>query len=123
MSRRPISRREFVRRSAAGAALAVAAPTIISSSALGNDTVAAPSERLTLGFIGIGKQASGHLSHLTGKTETQTLAVCDIHALRRETAFNTVEKKYTEMERKKAPRWINMAISANCSAARTLMPW
>ena len=61
MSRRSISRRDFVRASAAGAALAVAAPTIIPSSALGNAQVAAPSEHITLGFIGIGKQASGHL--------------------------------------------------------------
>ncbi|HET6248657.1 MAG TPA: Gfo/Idh/MocA family oxidoreductase [Tepidisphaeraceae bacterium] len=102
MSRRTLSRRDFVRNSAAGAALAVAAPTIIPSSALGNEAVAAPSERLTLGFIGIGKQASGHLSHLTGKAETQTLAVCDIHKLRREAARQTVEKKYVELERKGA---------------------
>ena len=102
MSRSSITRRDFVRTTAAGAALAVAAPTIIPSSALGNDTVAAPSERITLGFIGIGKQASGHLGALTGRSDTQTLAVCDIHALRRRTAQETVEKKYADLERKGA---------------------
>jgi predicted dehydrogenase len=102
MSRRSISRRNFVRGTAAGAALAVAAPTIIPSSALGDDKVAAPSKRITLGFIGIGKQASGHLGALTGKTETQTLAVCDIHKLRRESAKETVDKKYKDLERKGA---------------------
>ncbi len=97
---RQVSRRNFVRGSAAGAALAVAAPTIISPFALGNDKVAAPSNRITLGFIGIGKQASGHLGALTGKSDTQTLAVCDIHKLRREAALQTVEKKYADLERK-----------------------
>jgi len=102
MSLRYPSRREFVRSASAGAALAVAAPTIISASALGNDTVAAPSERITLGFIGIGKQASGHLGYLTGRKDTQTLAVCDIHKLRREAAKETVDKKYVDLERKGA---------------------
>jgi predicted dehydrogenase len=102
MSRRYPSRREFIRSASAGAALAVAAPTIISASALGNDTVAAPSERITLGFIGIGKQASGHLGALTGRKDTQTLAVCDIHKLRREAAKEMVDKKYVELERKGA---------------------
>ena len=99
---RTISRRTFVRNSAAVSALAVAAPSIIPSSALGNDDVAAPSNRITLGFIGIGKQASGHLGYLTGRKETQTLAVCDIHKLRRESAHETVVKKYADLERKNA---------------------
>lgn len=100
MLRHSITRRNFVRGAAAGAALAVAAPTIIPSSALGDDKVAAPSNRITLGFIGIGKQASGHLGALTGRKDTQTLAVCDIHKLRRETAKETVDKAYAAMERK-----------------------
>ena len=109
MFRRSISRRNFVQGAAAGAALAVAAPTIIPSSALGDDKVAAPSERLTLGFIGIGKQASGHLGALTGRKDTQTLAVCDIHKLRREFALDTVEKKYKDLERKgaKCDQYVN----------------
>jgi predicted dehydrogenase len=93
--RRQVTRRGFVK----GAALAVAAPTIISASALGNDKVAAPSERLNLGFIGIGKQASGHLDNLSGKTETEVLAVCDVHSGRRERALNSVEAKYKKLER------------------------
>src|SRR5665213_1056491 len=96
MSKRPISRRDFVKRASA---LAVAAPTIISATALGNDKAAAPSARITLGFIGIGKQASGHLGALTGRRDTQTLAVCDIHKLRRESARTTVDKKYKDLER------------------------
>jgi predicted dehydrogenase len=95
-TRKPVSRRNFVKASA----LAVAAPTVISSSALGNAQTSAASERLTLGFIGIGKQASGHLNRLSGLSTTQVLAVCDVHGGRRERARTTTEKKYDRLERK-----------------------
>jgi predicted dehydrogenase len=91
-----VTRRDFVRRAAA---LAVAAPTIISASALGSDKVRPPSERLRLGFIGIGKQASGHLDNLAGKATTQVIAVCDVHSGRRERARRTTEQKYKKLER------------------------
>jgi len=91
-----VTRRDFVR----GAALAVAAPTIISSRALGNADAPAASERLTLGFIGIGKQSSGHLSKHSGMAASQVVAVCDVHTGRRERAKNTTEKKYERLERK-----------------------
>jgi len=95
-TRKSVSRREFVKTSA----LAVAAPTIISASALGNAQSAAASERLTLGFIGIGKQASGHLNSLSGLATTQVLAVSDVHGGRRERAKTMTEKKYDRLERK-----------------------
>ena len=55
--RTSLTRRDFIKSAAgAGAAFALAggAPKNIRSSALGNADTAAPSERLTLGFIGIG---------------------------------------------------------------------
>jgi predicted dehydrogenase len=91
-----VSRRSFVKGTAA---LAVAAPTIISARALGNDQTPSPSNRITLGFIGIGKQASGHLDYLSGKAETEVLAVCDVHTGRRERARKAVEAKYKKLER------------------------
>jgi ketosteroid isomerase-like protein len=94
-----LSRRNFLKSSAA---LAVSAPTVISATALGNETAAAPSERITLGFIGIGKQATNHLNGMTSRKDTQTLAVCDVHKLRMQTAHETVEKIYTDLERKSA---------------------
>ena len=91
-----VSRRDFVR----AATLAVAAPTIISARALGKEkSSTAPSQRLALGFIGIGKQASGHLSYFSGLAATQVLAVCDVHTGRRERAKNTTEEKYKRLER------------------------
>jgi len=39
---------------------------------------------------------------MTGRKDTQTLAVCDVHKLRLQTAHDTVEKIYTDLERKGA---------------------
>ena len=95
-SRRSISRRSFVK----GAALAVAAPTIISPRALGGGGAAAPSERLTLGFIGIGKQGSGHVSQLSSRADIEVLAVSDVHTGRRERAKKSIETIYERNNRK-----------------------
>jgi hypothetical protein len=56
-----ISRRQFLRRNLAAAGAAIVAPTIIPASALGRDGEIAPSERITMGFIGVGHQGGGHL--------------------------------------------------------------
>jgi predicted dehydrogenase len=97
-----VSRRRMIQTSAAAAAVAGIAgfPTIIPSSALGADGTVAPSNRLTMGFIGIGKQASGHLGFMTGKTDVQVVAVCDVDKTRRELARKTVEDKAKDLGRK-----------------------
>ncbi len=96
MAYRPVSRRQFVK----GAALAVAAPMIIPSSAFGDAAASAPSERLTLGFIGTGKQCGGHIDYFLGRTDVQVVAVCDVDTTRREAARDKVVKKYAKLERK-----------------------
>src|SRR4051812_39623954 len=101
--RRPpgVSRRDLLKTATLGAAAAVVGfPTIVPSSVFGADNKPAPSERLTLGFIGIGKQARGHLQSFVGRTNCQVLAVCDVDTTRREHAKNLTEKKYAELERK-----------------------
>ena len=57
MTRHKITRRRFV----GGAAAALAAPLIVPASALGRDDKKAASERLTIGFIGMGTMNRGHL--------------------------------------------------------------
>jgi len=85
-----ITRRGFLR-----ATLAVAAaPMVVPASALGKEGKAAPSRRITLGFIGIGKQNRGHLKRFLDFPDTQVLAVCDVDTTRRENARKIVEDKY-----------------------------
>ncbi|WP_395744893.1 Gfo/Idh/MocA family protein [Prosthecobacter sp.] len=84
------SRRQFVTVAAAS----VAAPFILPSRVWSADT--APSERLTLGFIGVGKMNSGHLNSFLGRKEVQVVAVCDVDTNRRENAKKTVEERYAK---------------------------
>jgi predicted dehydrogenase len=57
---------------------------------------AAPSDRLTLGFIGMGKQSRGHLQWALNHAEAQVVALCDVHDLRLNHAAVAVAKKYGE---------------------------
>tara|TARA_R110002096_G_scaffold102753_8_gene226909 strand:- start:1579 stop:2922 length:1344 start_codon:yes stop_codon:yes gene_type:complete len=65
------SRRRFI----AGAASAIGAPMIIPSSVLGKN---APSNRVQMGFIGMGNRGRGVMTALMGHEKAQGVAVCDL---------------------------------------------
>lgn len=99
-----ITRRGFLGRSALAAA-GMAAPWIIPGSALGADSMVAPSKKITLGLIGIGVMGGfgvmgstgprgGHLRFLVNQPEVQLLAVCDVDRTRRDAAKTYVEETY-----------------------------
>src|ERR1700722_20386529 len=102
MHRSSLTRREFVKRTAA---LSLATPLLGSlSSARGAKVETLPlEERIKLGFIGIGKQATGHLEALSGMGNTQVIAVCDVDTTRRERAKKIVDDKYKLLERADYP--------------------
>ena len=85
-----ITRRDFLRVSAASAT-AVCLPGIVPSSVFGAN---APSERVTLGHIGVGGQGGGLLQGMMGLAEGQSLAVCDPIRARREDAAKKVNQHY-----------------------------
>jgi predicted dehydrogenase len=96
-----LSRRDLMKGTAVAAVGAtIAAPTIIPSSALGDEKKDAPSERLNVGFIGVGKQNSGHLNAFAGRRDAQVMAVCDVDKTRREHFKNAINEKYSKLERK-----------------------
>lgn len=72
-----VSRREFLKGSAAVAGAAFAWPTIVPSSVFG---AAAPSNRLAIGCIGLGGQGSGNMKAFNGKKGCEVVAVCDVDA-------------------------------------------
>ena len=99
------TRRQFLQRvSIFGASLAF--PTLIPASALGRSGAMAPSERITMGFIGVGTQGGGHLlggawtyvaGGYAGRKDVQVLAVCDVWRDRRERAAKRVNDHYSEV--------------------------
>jgi hypothetical protein len=106
MIRTGSSRRRFLRQTAAAVGAAFAAPTIIPISALGRNGLIAPSERVTMGFIGVGHQGGGHLlggawtyvaGGYAGRKDVQVLAVCDVWRDRRESACQKVNAHYAEV--------------------------
>jgi hypothetical protein len=86
-----LTRRQFLQGTAAAA---VAAPLIVPSSALGDEKKKPASERLTLGFIGMGTQNGYHLGWFLDQKDCQVVAVCDVDTTRREHAKKRVEARY-----------------------------
>ena len=88
-----VSRRGFVKRSllAGGAA---AMPWIVPSCALGKDGAVAPSERITLGGIGIGPRGSHVLGGMLPEKDVQFVAICDVRADRRDSVKAMADAHY-----------------------------
>src|ERR1700733_11287247 len=101
-----IGRRRFIRQTGAALGAALAVPTFIPASALGRGGAIAPSERITMGFIGVGRQGTGHLlggawTYLTGgyaaRKDVQVLATCDVRRERRDMTCQKVNDHYREV--------------------------
>jgi predicted dehydrogenase len=66
------TRRDFIK---ASTATLVAAPMIIPSHVLGQNS---PSNKITLGFIGVRNMGMGNLKNFIGRDQVQVLGVCDV---------------------------------------------
>jgi len=104
MKRKKTNRREFIRKATGVAVGALAFPNIVPSSVLGKG-MAPPSERVNMGFIGLGGQGSGHLmggawTYVPGgyiaRDDVQVMAVCDVRRGRREHAWKRCNQIYAE---------------------------
>ena len=88
-----VTRREALQRSlAAGAAAAI--PCIVPATVLGGAERAAPSERITLGVIGIGPRATFDLGCMLKLNDCHCVAICDVQASRRNAGKQLVDKHY-----------------------------
>lgn len=87
-----ISRRKVLTTSAA----AFTAPVIIPSSALGLGGKTAPSNRISVGLIGLGLINGGHRGWCLNNQNIQILAVCDVDRKRREDKRKEIEGRYAK---------------------------
>src|SRR5437879_1096344 len=99
----PLTRRQFLRRTTTALGAALAAPAIVPSSVFGRNGTAPPSERIAMGFIGVGTQGGGHLlggawtyvaGGYAGRKDVQVLAVCDVWRDRRDRVCQRVNDNY-----------------------------
>ena len=89
-----ISRRRFMSRAVGTAVAAVAFPHVVPASALAGAGNAAPSERITLGFIGAGKQSQHLMRSFLNSPGTHVVAACDVDRLKLERGKEIVEDYY-----------------------------
>ena len=87
---RKFTRRRFLRNTM----VAATAPCIIPASALGKEERPAPSNRLTMGMIGLGSMGMRHIKGFLQEKDCQIVAVCDVDAKRRADAVKEVNGSY-----------------------------
>jgi predicted dehydrogenase len=86
-----LSRRDFLRKGIVAGTL-YAVPLVVPYSVFG---AAAPSNRVTIGAIGIGRQCfEADLPEILGFKDVQVVAVCDVDGRRLENARRLVERTY-----------------------------
>lgn len=94
-SENQVTRRTFV-KTAATAASVIAVPTMITRPIRGQE---AASERVTMGFIGVGSRGNAHVNGLTGKPGVQAMAACDVDRNYLDRARNTIIGKNKKLGR------------------------
>lgn len=84
------SRREFFKAASA----TLAAPYVITSAALGNQSRSPASDRIVMAGIGIGNMGKGDQGAFLGRKDVQYVAVCDVRNSVRESAKGKVNERY-----------------------------
>ncbi len=74
-----MKRRDFI-KTIASASAAIGLPTIIPASALGKGGAVAPSERVTMGSIGLGTQGTANTQNFFGDKRVQIVGLCDVNS-------------------------------------------
>ena len=86
-----LTRRDVLKGAAGGV---LAAPWFVPAAALGRDEKPAPSERITLGVIGIGPRCTYDLKAMLPFKDVRCLAIADVQAKRREAGKALVDQHY-----------------------------
>jgi len=91
-----ITRRGFLKSTGS----ALVAPYVITSTALGNRSVPPASERVTLGFIGVGGRGNALAYSLLRVPEAQCVAVCDCFTSKQESTARAFDEFYANRDGK-----------------------
>jgi len=76
------------------AAGALGLPTLVPSWGPGLARAVAPSNRVVMGYIGLGIQGMGNMRAFRGNPEVQAVAVCDVHATQRANGKRSIDEAY-----------------------------
>src|SRR5687768_3954559 len=91
----PVSRRDFIRRSAASAAAAGAAASVLSAASYARAYGA--NERLRVGFVGVGGRCQAHIDSVlnlqAAGEKIEAAAVCDVFNVNRDKSAGKIKKR------------------------------
>jgi predicted dehydrogenase len=93
--KRTVNRRLFLQRIGVAAG-AIGVPLPIASSASGANPAAAPSNKITIGCIGVGGMGTGNMRVFLGLPKCRVVAVCDTYEDRRQRAKRRVDDQYSD---------------------------
>ena len=86
-----LNRRRFLKNAAGTAATIIGLPHIVPSTAHGRAGNVEPSNRIVMGFIGLGIQGTGLMRAFIGHKDVQVVAVCDVDERQRQKAKRMVD--------------------------------
>jgi predicted dehydrogenase len=88
------TRRHFLKDTARLTLSTAALPSLVSASVLGRGGASGPSNRITIGCIGVGPQGQGDMGNFLNQKDARVVAVCDVKAEQRESARAAVNGRY-----------------------------
>ncbi len=92
-----LTRRSFLQRTGVLAGAALSGPLIVPARVLGLEGTLAPSNRVTLGFIGTGRQCFyANMPGFLNEDDAQAVAVCDVDSWRMEQARKKIDDFYAQ---------------------------
>ncbi len=78
MKEQEFNRRSFLRKATGAALGTISLPYFAGSPVLGESGRTAPSERITMGFIGVGGMGTNNMRAFLAQSDIQVVAVCDV---------------------------------------------
>ena len=88
--KRKINRRGFLKKAGVCTASLVSFPYIVPSFVLGANGAVPPSEKIVMGFIGVGSMGGGHLRTFLSYDDVRAVAVCDLREMFRQKAKRSI---------------------------------
>jgi predicted dehydrogenase len=89
-----MKRRQFLKNVCGTALGAASFPYVVPSSVFGANGAVPPSEKIVMGFIGVGSMGGGHLRSFLGYNHVRVAAVCDLREIFRQKALDRVRQRY-----------------------------
>ena len=87
-------RREFLKDALTSAGAMVGFPSIVPASALGADGTTAPSDRIRVACVGVGRMGGGHVRNFLRHEDVRVMAICDVQDLARQRSKDIVDRAY-----------------------------